>query len=138
MPNIPPPKYHLTHLNKIVYGVSFFLPTFMSIRYVSQFNHFVSFVYKVFHFLSFKGLTGSYLNFPRSLSFKDFLKINYCLNSTNKNKPHLTNEGFLLYLQTRLKTHNSLLVNIPPIVGIILWTSEKIFEEIFFKRSCPG
>ncbi|MCH2392971.1 MAG: hypothetical protein MK238_10615, partial [Nitrospinales bacterium] len=29
-----------------------------------------------FHFLSFKGLTGSYLNFSRSLSFKDFLDIN--------------------------------------------------------------
>ena len=74
MPNIPPQKHRITHLNKIVYGVSFFLPTFMSIRYVSQFNHFVLFAYKVFHFLIFKGLIGSYLNFPRSLDFKGFWK----------------------------------------------------------------
>ena len=35
MPSIPPQKYFLTRLNKIVYAVSFFLPTAVSIRYVS-------------------------------------------------------------------------------------------------------
>jgi hypothetical protein len=35
MPSIPPQKYFLTRLNKIVYEVSFFLPTAVSIRYVS-------------------------------------------------------------------------------------------------------
>jgi len=66
MPNIPLPQYRLTHLNKIVYEVSFFLPVGTPHTMFHDLNILFHFFVKCFIFLSFKGLTRVYLNFQKS------------------------------------------------------------------------